>query len=137
MDALATFSKNSIRSVPAFRPGDTVKVHQKIKEGDKERTQLFEGLVISRKHGSGTNAMFTVRKIASGVGVERTYPLHSPFIDKIEVVKSVKVRRAKLYFIRHAKGKRAKMKELKSAFGDVPAVPAEAPEAQNTENAPQ
>lgn len=86
--------------LPEFKPGYTVKVHQKIKEGDKERIQIFEGLVIARKGGTGANATFTVRKITSGVGVERIYPIHSPNIAKLEVVKQGDVRRAKLYYVR-------------------------------------
>lgn len=86
---------------PEFRPGYTVKVHQKIKEGDKERIQVFEGIVIARPGGKNINATFTVRKISDGVGVERIFPLHSPTIAKIEVVKKAKVRRAKLYYLRH------------------------------------
>lgn len=86
--------------MPEFKPGFTVKVHQKIKEGDKERIQIFEGLVIARKGGTGANATFTVRKIASGVGVERIYPLHSPNIAKLEVVKQSDARQAKLYYVR-------------------------------------
>ncbi|GAC1412954.1 MAG: 50S ribosomal protein L19 [Candidatus Doudnabacteria bacterium] len=86
--------------LPDFKVGDTVKVHQKIKEGEKERLQIFEGLVIARKGGTGTNATFIVRKIASGVGVERIYPLHSPNIAKLEVVKGGDVSRAKLYYVR-------------------------------------
>lgn len=83
-----------------FRAGDTVKVHQKIKEGDKTRVQVFEGLVLARKHGAEVGGTFTVRKVASGVGVERIFPLYSPIIDKIEIVKRSKVRRAKLYHVR-------------------------------------
>jgi large subunit ribosomal protein L19 len=86
--------------LPAFKVGDTVKVHQKIKEGEKERIQMFEGLVIARKGGTGANATFTVRKIASGVGVERIYPLHSPNVAKLEVVKPGDVAVAKLYYVR-------------------------------------
>lgn len=86
--------------IPEFKPGFVVKVHQKIKEGDKERIQIFEGLVIARKGGKGANATFTVRKIASGVGVERIYPLHSPNIAKLEVVKESDARQAKLYYVR-------------------------------------
>ena len=86
--------------LPAFKPGFTVRVHQKIQEGDKSRIQIFEGLVIARKGGTGANATFTVRKIASGVGVERIYPLHSPNIAKLEVVKDGDVRHAKLYYVR-------------------------------------
>lgn len=86
--------------MPDINTGDIIKVHQKIKEGDKERIQIFEGLVIATKGGKGVNATFTVRKIASGVGVERIYPLHSPNIAKIELVKKLPVRRAKLYYVR-------------------------------------
>ncbi len=101
MPIVKTISKELKRSdIPDFKPGFTVRVHQKIKEGDKERIQIFEGLVIARKGGTGPNATFTVRKIASGVGVERIYPLHSPNIAKMEVVKESQVRRAKLYYIR-------------------------------------
>ncbi len=89
-----------LRELPAFRVGNTVKVHQKIREGAKERVQIFEGLVIARKGGSGVNATFTVRKLSNGVGVERIYPLHSPNIVKLEVVKSPEVRQAKLYYVR-------------------------------------
>lgn len=114
MDKLAQFAAKQVtKAIPEFRAGDLVKVYQKIKEGDKERTQIFEGLVIARKHGKGINASFTVRKVASGVGVEKVYPLYTPFIEKIEVVKSSKVRRAKLYFIREAKGKRSKLKGIR------------------------
>ena len=100
------FTKKSIRSdIPDIRAGDTIRLFQKIKEGDKERLQPFEGLVIARKHGRGETATVTVRKVAAGVGVERVFPLHSPTIEKIEVLKRSKVRRAKLYYIR---GKAAK-----------------------------
>jgi large subunit ribosomal protein L19 len=96
---------------PTVKPGDTVKVHQKIKEGDKERVQIFEGLVIAMKHGKGLNGTFTVRKIATGgIGVERTYPLHSPNVVKVERTKSAKVARAKLYYMRDRKGKTARFK---------------------------
>jgi len=90
-----------LKILPEFRTGNTVKVHQRIKEGGKERVQVFEGLVIARKGGSGVNATFTVRKIASGVGVERIYPIHSPNIVKLEIVKPTDVRRAKLYYVRN------------------------------------
>jgi len=89
-----------LKTLPEFRTGNTVKVHQRIKEGGKERVQIFEGLVIARKGGTGVNATFTVRKIASGVGVERIYPLHSPNVVKLEVVKPTVVKRAKLYYVR-------------------------------------
>ncbi|MDO8558844.1 MAG: 50S ribosomal protein L19 [bacterium] len=94
-----------------IRAGDTVRVYQKIKEGEKERLQAFEGLVLARKHGSEAGATITVRKEISGIGVERIFPLHSPIIDKIEVLKKGKPRRAKLYYLRTATGQRAKIKE--------------------------
>src|SRR3954463_86897 len=100
--------------LPEFGPGYTVKVHQKIKEGDKERVQLFEGLVIARKGGTGANATFTVRKIASGIGVERIYPLHSPNIAKLEVVKEGDVRRAKLYYVRERRDNTARTKKTRA-----------------------
>ena len=96
--------------IPDFRPGDTVKVSVKIKEGNRERIQVFEGLVI-KKQGGGVSETFTVRKISYGVGVERTFPLHTPKIDHIEIVKSGKVRRAKLYYMRGRTGKAAKLKQ--------------------------
>jgi large subunit ribosomal protein L19 len=96
--------------VPAIRIGDTVRVHVKIVEGDKVRVQVFEGVVIARKHG-GVRETMTVRKMSFGYGVERVFPLHSPVVDKIEVVRSGKVRRAKLYFLRKLSGKAARLKE--------------------------
>ena len=105
--------KSSLKSeVPDFSIGDTVDVHTKILEGDKERIQVFEGMVIGM-HRGGARATFTVRKVSFGQGVERIFPLHSPTIDKIEVVRGAKVRRAKLYFLRDLKGKAARMKEQK------------------------
>src|SRR3979490_2716291 len=98
--------------LPDFKPGDTVKVHVKIKEGDKERIQVFEGVCIAQTAGS-IRAPFTVRKISCGHGVERIFPLHSKVIDKIEVVRSGRVRRAKLYYIRELRGKSARIKEVK------------------------
>ena len=95
---------------PDFGPGDTVKVHVKIKEGEKERIQIFQGVVISKRKGT-TNATFTVRKISYGVGVERVFPMHSPTLDKIEVVTKGRVRRAKIYYLRNLKGKAARIKE--------------------------
>ena len=94
-----------------FKVGDTVKVFYKVVEGDKERIQVYEGVVIARKH-SGISENFTVRRISSGIGVERTFPLNSPRIDKIEVVRSGKVRRAKLYYLRGRKGRSARLKEV-------------------------
>ena len=96
--------------IPPFEPGDTVRVHVKVKEGDKERIQIFQGIVISRK-GGGTRQMFTVRKVSGGVGVERMFPLYSPSIDRIEVERHGRVRRAKLYYLRDLRGKAARIEE--------------------------
>ena len=104
------------KDLPQIRPGDTLKVHLRIKEGNKERIQIFEGIVIARKHGKGINATITVRKVVDGVGVERIFPIHSPAISKIEVTRSGKVRRSKLYFLRDAKGKRGKLKKKEYAM---------------------
>ncbi len=101
-------AQQSKQAVPALRPGETVRVHVKVVEGEKERTQVFEGIVIGMS-GSGSRANFTVRKISYGVGVERIFPLHSPRIDKVEVVSHGKVRRAKLYFLRERSGKAARL----------------------------
>ena len=98
-------------SVPEFHVGDTVKVYNKIKEGNRERIQVFEGTVIKRQNG-GARETFTVRKNSNGIGVEKTWPLHSPLVEKVEVVRRGKVRRAKLYYLRDRVGKRAKVKEL-------------------------
>ena len=95
---------------PDFSPGDTVKVHVKIKEGEKERIQVFQGVVISKRRGM-TNATFTVRKVSYGIGVERIFPLHSPIIGKIEAITRGRVRRAKIYYLRKLKGKAARIKE--------------------------
>ena len=97
--------------VPEFRVGDTVKVYAKVKEGNRERTQVFEGTVLKRQNGSNRET-FTVRKFSNGVGVEKTWPLHSPIVEKIEVVRKGKVRRAKLFYLRDRVGKAAKVKEL-------------------------
>jgi large subunit ribosomal protein L19 len=105
-------SRESRTDIPNFEPGDTVKVHVKVKEGDKERIQIFQGLVISRK-GGGTRQMFTVRKVSGGVGVERMFPLYSPSIDRIEVERHGRVRRAKLYYLRDLRGKAARIEEKK------------------------
>ncbi|GAB6935798.1 MAG: 50S ribosomal protein L19 [Calditerricola sp.] len=98
------------QDLPEFRPGDTVRVHVKVVEGQRERIQVFEGVVIARR-GSGLNETFTVRKVSYGVGVERIFPVHSPKIEKIEVVRRGKVRRAKLYYLRERVGKAARIKE--------------------------
>ncbi|SET83509.1 large subunit ribosomal protein L19 [Salinibacillus kushneri] len=97
---------------PDFRPGDTVKVHVKVVEGNRERIQVFEGVVLKRR-GGGISETFTVRKISYGVGIERTFPVHSPRIDKIEVSRRGKVRRAKLYYLRELRGKAARIKEIR------------------------
>jgi large subunit ribosomal protein L19 len=110
MGAIETIEKGQSVGRPAVRSGDTVKVHVKVREGDKERIQIFEGIVIGQ-HRGGTRATFTVRKVSFGQGVERIFPMHSPIIDKIEVIRSARVRRAKLYFLRELKGKAARMKE--------------------------
>ncbi len=100
--------------IPSFSPGDTIKVHVKVKEGDKERIQIFHGLVISRR-GGGSRSMFTVRKVSGGVGVERIFPLYSPTIDRIEVERHGRVRRAKLYYLRDLRGKAARIEEKRKA----------------------
>ncbi len=111
MDALKLMANDCLKeNKPEFSIGDTVKVHVKIKEGERERIQTFEGTVISRKH-SGVSETFTVRRVSYGVGVERVFPLHSPNIDKIEVIRKGKARRAKLYYLRGRVGKAAKVKE--------------------------
>ncbi|MBI2624562.1 50S ribosomal protein L19 [Candidatus Parcubacteria bacterium] len=97
--------------LPDLKPGDTVRVWQKIREGDKERLQAFEGVLIARRHGRGVSATFTVRRVVSGIGVERIFALHSPAIDKIELLKRTKVRRAKLTYLRQRSGKAARMRE--------------------------
>jgi len=110
---ITQFNKEQLnQSLPNIRSGDTVRIHQKIKEKKKERVQVFEGLVLAKKHGTGKSSTLTIRKVVAGVGVERVFPLHSPNIEKIEVVKRGKVRRAKLYYLRGAKGKRARLKKI-------------------------
>ncbi len=138
-------------NLPDLRPGDTVRVRQKIKDianpnkkekskeekkENKEKTQTFEGLIIAKKHGKGINATITVRKIISGVGVEKVFPIHSPIIDKIEIMRRGKVRRAKLYYLRTAKGKKSKLK--RQDFSQAIAEPAVEPAKESpsiTENA--
>ncbi len=99
--------------IPSFRPGDTVRVNVRVREGDKERLQAFEGVCIARKHG-GVSETFTVRKVSGGVGVERIFPLHSPSIDSIQVVRQGRVRRAKLYYLRERRGKSARIQERRT-----------------------
>ena len=110
MDVLSSVVQDYLKTdIPAFNVGDTVKVHVKIKEGNRERIQIFEGFVLKRQNG-GIGETFTVRRIASGVGVEKTFPIHSPLVEKIEVVKRGKVRRARLHYMRARTGKSAKIK---------------------------
>ena len=113
MDLMREVTQEYLKSdSPEFRSGDTVKVHVRLKEGEKERIQIFEGLVIARKHG-GISETFTVRKMSSGIGVERVFPLHAPSVAKIEVVRHGRIRRAKLYYLRNRRGKAARIKELR------------------------
>ncbi len=111
MDAMKMLAREQMRvDVPSFRAGDMVKVHVRIKEGDKERIQVFQGHVL-RRRGSGLGATFTVRKVSYGVGVERIFPLHSPIIDRIELVSEGRVRRSRIYYLRALRGKAARIKE--------------------------
>ncbi|CDN43599.1 50S ribosomal protein L19 [Paenibacillus sp. P22] len=113
MNLLQTIAQEQLRTdIPSFRPGDTLKVYVKVIEGSRERVQLFEGVVIKRR-GGGISETFTVRKISYGVGVERTFPINSPKIDRIEVTRRGKVRRAKLYYLRELRGKAARIKEIR------------------------
>jgi large subunit ribosomal protein L19 len=114
MSAIEGIETPQLAERPDIRPGDTVRVHVRVREGEKERIQLFEGIVIGM-HRGGARASFTVRKMSFGQGVERIFPLHSPTIAKVEIVRSAKVRRAKLYFLRGLRGKAARMKEVKRA----------------------
>ena len=114
MSAIELVEKSQLTERPDMKSGDTVRVHVKVREGDKERIQIFEGMVIGM-HRGGTRASVTVRKVSFGQGVERIFPLHSPTVDKIEVIRGAKVRRAKLYFLRDLRGKAARMKESKRA----------------------
>jgi large subunit ribosomal protein L19 len=112
MNVIDAIEAEQLRSdIPAFRPGDTVRVHVKVVEGEKERIQVFEGAVLRRSNG-GIRETFSVRKVSYGVGVERTFPIHSPRIDKVEVATRGKVRRAKLYYLRELSGKAARIKEV-------------------------
>ena len=114
MEVIEAIEKEQMRfDLPNFKPGDTVKVHVKIKEGDKERIQVFKGVVIRKRKGTA-NATFSVRKVSYGIGVERIFPLHSPNIDKIEIVSRGRVRRSRLYYLRKRRGKSARIKELRT-----------------------
>jgi large subunit ribosomal protein L19 len=113
MNIMQTLDREQMRvDIPQFKSGDTVKVHVRIREGEKERIQVFQGVVIRKRKGT-TNSTFTVRKISYGVGVERIFPLHSPMIDKIEVVSRGRVRRSRLYYLRKLRGKAARIRELR------------------------
>ncbi len=123
MDLRRAVDNSQLRSdLPRFRPGDTVRVHVKIKEGDKYRIQVFEGVVIARKN-NGISSTFTVRKVSFGYGIERIFPLYSPIIEKLEVVKGGKVRRAKLYYLRGRRGKAARLKEAGRTERSTESVP--------------
>ncbi len=114
MNTIDQIEREQMRmDVPHLRPGDKLRVHYRIREGEKVRTQVFEGVLIA-KRGGGVRATITVRKVSFGVGVERIFPLHSPLIEKIEVVSRSKVRRAKLYYLRNLRGKAARLKELRT-----------------------
>jgi len=111
MDIIENLEREQMRvDIPDFRTGDTIKVHARIKEGEKERIQVFQGVVIRKRRGQ-TGATFTVRKVSYGVGVERIFPLHSPNIDRVEIITRGKVRRGKLYYLRNLRGKAARIKE--------------------------
>jgi large subunit ribosomal protein L19 len=114
MEVIKAMENEQMRfDLPYFKPGDTVKVHVKIREGDKERIQVFQGVVIKKRKGAAS-ASFTVRKVSYGIGVERIFPLHSPNIDKVEVVFRGRVRRSRLYYLRKRRGKSARIKELRT-----------------------
>jgi large subunit ribosomal protein L19 len=134
MNKLDQFNKKQPKKdLPEIRPGYTIRVHQKIKEGDRQRIQIFEGLVIARKHGQGINATITVRRVSQGIGVERIFPIHAPFIEKIEVVKKGKVRRSKLYYIRKKSAKESRLKEIKEKPNKEQTLPATKKEAKTTD----
>ena len=113
MHAFIETQKEWLRDVPPFRPGDTLRVNVRVKEGEKERIQAFEGVCIARR-GSGVSETFTVRKISNGVGVERIFPVHSPMLAEVNVIRRGRVRRAKLYYLRHLTGKATRIREKKT-----------------------
>lgn len=118
---IQAIEKAQLREIPAFRPGDQVRVHYRIREGEKERIQVFQGVVIRRKGGS-LRETFTVRKVSYGVGVERIFPVHSPKIEKLEVIARGHVRRAKLYYLRELSGKKARLRRSQKLSGDISQV---------------
>lgn len=133
MDTITHFnSRQNLKNLPEIKPGLTLRVHQKIKDGTKTRTQIFEGLVIARKHGTGPNGTITVRKISNGIGVERVFPLHMPTIEKFEIVRESKVRRAKLYYLR---GKTTRETRKKTKIVENSTLAAMASEESKMENA--
>ncbi len=137
-DKIKSFDNNNLKKdVPEIRSGMKIRVWQKVKEGDKERLQAFEGIVIAVKHGRGKTGAFTVRKVSGGVGIERIFPFHTPAIEKIEILSQAKVRRAKLYYLRDRIGKQAKMKrvELAEAVAPVAAPAVKTPEITENESA--
>ena len=116
MDVLESIGKEQMRvDIPDFKPGDTIKVHARIKEGEKERVQVFQGFVLRKRKGNA-GATFTVRKVSYGVGVERIFPLHSPTLDKVEIISRGKVRRGRLYYMRKLRGKAARIKEKRTIY---------------------
>lgn len=121
------------KDIPDIRPGDTVRIYQKTEEKGKQKSQIFEGLVIARKHGKGVSGTVTVRKVISGIGVEKIFPIHSPSIEKIEIIKRSKVKRAKLYFLRKARGKRGKLKKKELAEAIIWEEPKQKTQEENTE----
>jgi len=131
---LEKFNKEQEKDLPKLRPGDTIKVHQKLKDGEKERIQIFEGVVIAKKHGAGIPATITVRKVVDGIGVERIFSAHSPSIAKIEIVKHGKTRRSKLYYLRTAKGKKSRLKQRDFVVAVAPE--GRDPEQPGTEKTP-
>ena len=125
--ALAAINASTLRTdLPNFKIGDTVRVHAKIVEGNKERIQVFEGIILKRSKGNHSDATFTVRKVSYNVGVERTFPVHSPRIDKIEVVSRAKVRRSRLFYLRPLRGKAARMKTLYTSNATKETTPGQA-----------
>jgi large subunit ribosomal protein L19 len=122
-------AKQFRKDIPAMRAGDTVRVHTKIREGDKERIQVFEGVVIAYRKGQPGSSMFTVRKVSYGVGVERMFPVHSPRIDRIEVVSHGVVRRSRLYYLRELQGKAARLHQEEGGVGGSAPAPATEPQA--------